>query len=260
MKRTKIDWCDSTWNPVTGCYHNCRYCYARNIATRFSAGWNHISDKKIHDLDSLQYGSRIDLPKPKAEPYPYGFEPTLHRYRLGEYEKKAGRTIFVCSMADLFGRWVPDKWIEEVFAACEGAPQHTYLFLTKNPQRYIDLATAGKLPQKHWYGYSATRQSELWEFEHADDCPVKNLFVSIEPILEPIKPGFCSHVPADWVIIGAETGNRKGKVVPHREWIENIVTECEYSGIPVFMKESLAPIWGEPLIREFPDGLMREGK
>jgi len=57
-----------------------------------------------------------------------------------------------------------------------------------------------------------------------------------------------------WVIVGAETGNRKGKVIPEREWIENIVNECRRSKVPVFMKNSLAEIWREPLIQEYPWG------
>ncbi|MFR1061782.1 MAG: DUF5131 family protein [Enterocloster sp.] len=60
--------------------------------------------------------------------------PTFHKYRLNEYQNKKSRNIFVCSMADLFGEWVPDEWIEEVFEACDNAPQHNYLFLTKNPK------------------------------------------------------------------------------------------------------------------------------
>lgn len=247
MEKTKIDWCDSTWNPVTGCLHGCEYCYARGIAKRFGG-------------DSLSINHELNKPfvaKGKVQPYPFGFVPTFHRYKLNDYISKKGRNIFVCSMADLFGSWVPDSWIEEVFKACEKAPQHNYLFLTKNPKRYIELAEKGLLPIKHWYGYSVTRQSDLWTFHHADDCAVKNLFVSIEPMLEPISPGFCSHCPADWVIIGAETGNRKNKVIPRRKWIEEIAMECEYSGIPLFMKSSLADIWGEPLIQDFPKELKR---
>jgi protein gp37 len=54
------------------------------------------------------------------------------------------------------------------------------------------------------------------------------------------------------VIVGAETGNRKGKVIPKREWVEAIVNECRKNKIPVFLKNSLAPVWGEPLIQEYP--------
>lgn len=267
MEKSKIDWCDSTWNPITGCLHGCEYCYARGIAKRFSDydGGFCLTSKEHNDGDVFQplfvleekRYKHINNAKPRFEPYPFGFEPTFHKYRLNDYINKKGRNIFVCSMADLFGKWVPDSWIKEVFKACEKAQQHNYLFLTKNQKRYIELSKKGLLPSKHWYGYSVTKQSDLWEFHHADDCTVKNLFVSIEPILEAISPGFCSHCPSDWVIIGAETGRRKDKVVPKREWIERIVMECEYSNIPVFMKSSLADIWGKPLIQEFPKGLKR---
>ncbi len=57
---------------------------------------------------------------------------------------------------------------------------------------------------------------------------------------------------ADWVIIGAETGNRKGKVVPKKDWVMKIAEECEYSGIPVFMKESLRDLMGDDFRQEFP--------
>jgi len=103
MDKTKIDWCDSTWNPVTGCLHDCEYCYARGIANRFSAHGERWDDRKIHVLDKTVYAPEAE----RSEPYPYGFEPTLHRYRLDDYRDKKGRSIFVCSMADLFGEWVP---------------------------------------------------------------------------------------------------------------------------------------------------------
>ncbi len=245
--KTKIDWCDSTWNPVTGCMHGCEYCYARRIAERFGT----------HNKYERPYEPVLYVPirrvRTEAEPYPYGFMPTFHRYRLGEPARwTKPRTIFVCSMADLFGEWVPDSWIEDIFDACENAPQHRYLFLTKNPKRYIELAKKGKLPRQHWYGYSATREDQLWRFHHADECPCINLFVSIEPILEPMRPGFSTHTPADWVIIGAETGHRNGKVVPEKKWIDDILMECQYSGRPIFMKESLRSLMGDGFRQEFP--------
>ena len=262
MEKTKIDWADSTWNPVTGCLHGCEYCYARSMASRFSLPFApKLGDPGMEGARKWDGPDGIDtmlaLEKPyekdgKKQPYPRGFAPTFHMYRLGGYEKKKGRTIFVCSMADLFGDWVPDEWIRKVFDACERAPQHRYLFLTKNPHRYIELAKKDLLPRQHWYGYSATRENQLWRFEHADECPCINLFVSIETILEPMHPGFSTHTPADWVIIGAETGNRSGRVIPEKKWIDEIVEECEYTGRPVFMKESLRKIMGEDFRQEFP--------
>lgn len=245
--KTKIDWCDSSWNPITGCRHDCPYCYARGIANRFG---DHLCDpwkKDPHDItEPMRKDGRI-------VPYPYDFEPTFHRYKLDEPKQwKKPKNIFVCSMADLFGAWVPDEWIKAVFDACDAAPQHRYLFLTKNPNRYIELAEKDMLPCQHWYGYSATRENQLWRFHHADECPCINLFVSIEPILGPMQPRFSTHTPADWVIIGAETGNRKGKVIPEKKWINYILAECEYSGRPIFMKESLRPIMGEDFRQEYP--------
>lgn len=133
MEKTKIDWAESSWNPVTGCLHGCEYCYARGIANRFGANIGIKPEEKfVLDDPYCIYGRKL--------PYPYGFAPTFHRYHLNDYIAKKGRNIFVCSMADLFGKWVPDGWIEEVFNSCKKAPQHNYLFLTKNPERYIELA------------------------------------------------------------------------------------------------------------------------
>ena len=245
MEKTKIDWCDSTWNPVTGCLHGCEYCYARRIAERFSG-------KRV-----LKYGARAELFEQtctagKAEPYPFGFKPTFHRYRLNEYQSKKGRNIFVCSMADLFGEWVPDEWIEEVFEACERATQHNYLFLTKNPKRYEKLLDR-YMPPNMWFGWSQTGPMGN-KCDFSTHHSVKT-FISIEPLLEPFEKFHIKGI--DWVIIGAETGRRKNKIVPERKWIEDIVNVCRENQIPVFLKSSLADIWGEPLIQEFPAELRR---
>lgn len=248
MNKTKIDWCDSTWNPVTGCLHGCEYCYARGIAKRFDG-------KKV-----IKHGARTVLHEPVyinayASPYPYGFTPTFHRYRLNEYLNKKGKNIFVCSMADLFGDWVPDSWIEEVFAACEAAPQHNYLFLTKNPSRYQELCRLGKLPELRnmWYGSTMTGP-EMMGFQSRKH----NTFWSIEPILYPFgRMATFDYQAVNWIVVGAETGRRKGKVVPERQWIEDIAEGCKRNDVPIFMKSSLADIWGEPLIQEFPELLRK---
>lgn len=252
MKNTKIDWATMSWNPVTGCRHGCQYCYARSIARRFA--WKKGLPFKEEVLTKLVIPKPIRDDEGKVQPYPAGFNPTFHKYRLDEPARvKEPQVIFVCSMADLFGSWVPDEWIAEVFEACRRAPWHKYLFLTKNPDRYIELAKKDLLPREFWYGYSATTQDQLWHFHHASDCPCINLFISVEPILERMNLPISTHCPADWIILGAETGNRKGKIVPEREWIEDIVKTCEYTGTPLMMKNSLVPIVGEEnMIRQFP--------
>ena len=263
MEKTKIDWCDSTWNPVTGCLHGCEYCYARGIANRFSGGGEKWSDDNLFVLDEKFYAEESE----KACPYPYGFKPTFHRYKLDEYANKKGRNIFVCSMADLFGEWVPDSWIEEVFIACRNAPQHNYLFLTKNPDRYVDLQDKGKLVESNnmWYGASATNKKQFIKAIRAFGdlkCSTKT-FLSAEPLIEDITTteywnDCIISTIANLVIVGAETGRRKDKVIPKREWIEKLVDLCNKAEIPIFMKSSLADIWGEPLIQEFPKELKRK--
>lgn len=244
MEKTKIDWAQSTWNPVTGCKHGCGYCYARGIATRF--GGKTVDEPHILDEPYVMDG--------KKRPYPFGFTPTLHRYRLDEYANKDGRNIFVCSMADLFGEWVPDKWLQEVFEACKKNPQHNYLFLTKNPSRYKELLYRKELPtgNNFWYGTSVT--DPTMPYTYSQDV---HTFLSIEPLLEDFGD-FSGNGFAEWVIIGAETGRRKDKVIPKREWIENLVDICRQKNVPVFMKSSLTEVWGETLIQEYPKELRRK--
>lgn len=296
MNKTKIDWCDSTWNPITGCLHGCEYCYARNIANRFG-GFTELEDTDL-DYEKICESNIVEIEKPLKylndkgkigkSAYPFFFKPTFYRYKLDEPQKwKKGRSIFVCSMADLFGSWVPDSWIEEVFAACKKAQQHNYLFLTKNPNGIpkssnIYNGVFGIHSDNYWFGTSITCQKDLedslWPLLQVRG----HSFLSIEPILDKLDldcvwvsekrqevmlsipkktayyfgGGQSCHMP-EWVIIGAETGRRTGKVTPKREWIEDIVNGCRKAEIPIFMKSSLADIWGEPLIQDFPKELKR---
>lgn len=276
MNKTKIDWCDSTWNPVTGCLHGCEYCYARCMVQRFGPSRN---EKLLGALDAItEYSNdvynrmmflkapfkiqNLENGKQRACPYPFGFVPTFHAYRLGEYARKVkSRNIFVCSMADLFGKWVPEPWIKMVFEDCKAAPQHNYLFLTKNPNRYIDLDIDRKLPldDNFWFGTSVTRSSDTrtWFARREKHF---HWFLSVEPILEDIGTIVIDGEEPEWVIVGAETGNRKDKVIADRRWIENLVEECRKYGIPIFMKSSLGEIWEEPLIQEFPAQLRKGGE
>ncbi len=251
MNNTKIEWCDSTWNPVTGCLHGCEYCYARQMTSRFKG-----YDKIILPDTSISKGRHV-LEEPAEKngaiaPYPFDFEPTFHRYLLNKPRKwRKPRTIFVGSMADLFGDWVPGEWIEQVFNACKKAPKHRYLFLTKNPERYVGLDRNGKLPRNAnmWYGSTMTTQRANFLIDRT-----RNTFLNIEPLLSDFPPE--NTIPKsciNWIIIGAETGNRKDKVVPEKEWIDNICRAADNAELPVFMKDSLIPIVGEEnMRREFP--------
>jgi protein gp37 len=92
MKKTKIEWCDSTFNPVTGCLHGCEYCYARRIANRFTG------------LDGTSSDGLLELSERRDKPYPEG--EVAHTETT-----ERPRTVFVGSMCDLFGDWIPDEWI-----------------------------------------------------------------------------------------------------------------------------------------------------
>lgn len=257
MNKTKIDWADASWNPVTGCLHGCEYCYARKIAERFGSKQMPIFadypvlHEPVRCTDTYAYMRDAGISTGKIQPYPFDFLPTFHRYKLDEPQRwKKPRNIFVCSMADLFGDWVADEWIQEVFAACRAAPQHRYLFLTKNPTRYCKIANAGWLPgdKNFWYGSTITRKGDSF-FAGSVHW---NAFVSIEPLLEPLDVGIGSFGGAKWVIVGAETGNRKDRVTPEREWIESIVGAAQATQTPVFMKESLRDLMGTDFQQEFP--------
>lgn len=266
MTRTEIEWADHTWNPVTGCYHTCEYCYARRMSKRFSGDvrLNLTDERIIHQHSDGQLPLYL-IKEPfisrnnRSLAYPAGFSATFHEYRLGwPLNVKNGANIFVGSMCDLFGEWVPDEWIERVFEACAAAPQHNYLFLTKNPKRYVELAEKGliRTGENFWYGSSTpTPDTEFFWHESV------NTFVSIEPIHQPFDFKIEKSVTkkVNWIIIGAETGNRKGKIVPKLEWINEIVTSADKNSVPVFMKDSLIPIVGEEnMRRDYPENLRKK--
>lgn len=117
MNKSGIEWCDHTWNPITGCRHGCSYCYADKMSLRF------CGNMKRNMVQTDQYrmeGDLFVLDEPfmnedgKPVIYPFGFEPTLHIYRYDTLDKlKQGQNIFVGAMADIFGEWIPDSWIED---------------------------------------------------------------------------------------------------------------------------------------------------
>jgi protein gp37 len=205
----------------------------------------------VHDVPfryvdiECEHGSKVYGP---IAPYPDGFAPTFHKYRLNDPDSiKKPQTIFVCSMADLFGEWVPDEWIQAVFSACDTAPQHRYLFLTKNPKRYEKVLDR-YFPPNMWFGWS--QDGPMGDaLKHSTHHSIQS-FVSIEPLHRPFK---CFNVRGlDWAIVGAETGNRKGKIIPEKAWVDDIAEACAENNVPLFMKESLREIMGPDFKQELP--------
>jgi protein gp37 len=217
MQATKIDWADCVCNPVVGCTFGCNFCYARKMNARF--GWI-----------------------PKFD------EPQFFPERLKALYSKTPKIIFMDSMSDI-ADW-KQEWTDQIYRACEDNPRHTYLFLTKRPDWY--LWGENRLKFSFYYGVSAINQIQ-YDSGYIAIGKMPNwakTFISIEPIHEPIA---VRHPWVfGWVIIGAETGNRKGKVVPEKKWIDDIVTNCQRYKIPVFMKESLRALMGADFIQQYP--------
>ncbi len=219
MRKTKIEWCDATVNPVVGCTFGCPYCYAKRMNDRF--------------------GFVEDFTKPQFFPE-----------RLKQLNSKKPKIVFMDSMSDV-ADWESD-WKHKVFNAMLLNSQHTYLFLTKRPKAFL-------FPHLNniWMGVSVTNFKEGQKGPFNGSISPSN-FLSIEPLLG----SFDSENILDffqgvhWVIIGAETGNRKEKITPPKAWVDNIVQACKRLGIPIFMKESLRGIIGLDMLHQVPSEII----
>jgi protein gp37 len=205
---TGIKWALWSWNPVTGCLHNCPYCYARDIAERF------YEQKFAPAL----WPDRLRAPANMPDPDP---------------EKGLGhKNVFVCSMADLFGRWVPGEWIDAVLAAVRAAPLWNFLFLTKFPVRMAEF----DFPDNAWVGTTVDCQARVANAERSFRkvrAGVK--WLSLEPLLEPLR--FADLGAFDWVVIGgASRSSQTPAWHPPRKWIEAIEEEAIRVGVPYFEK------------------------
>lgn len=210
MNKTKIEWTDYTKNPIKGkCLTRCPYCYAIRMYDRF--GWN-----------------------PEVR-----FEPKV----LDEIRKiRAPSKIFLCSTHEMFGNWILDEWVEEILDTAAKCPQHTFQILTKRPERADWI-----FPRNCWIGVTVESQRETWRITALKTLANAKLkFVSFEPLQSEIE---CNLSGIDWIIVGAETGNRKGKIIPEKLWIEKLISQARDRDIPIFLKYNLK--WHEK-IQEFP--------
>ncbi len=251
MQRTKIEWTDTVWNPITGCTpisKGCRNCYAKRMSTRLVG----------------RYGY------PKDDP----FRVTFHPNRLEEPMRcKKPKRIFVCSMGDLFHEHVLDKWLHRIWEVMASCPQRTFFVLTKRPQNTKFIGNA--LPNL-WFGVSVEDQKTADErIPILLQIPAAHRWVSIEPCLGPvdIEPYFprticdgCGKEMSvgriheilnniedrfpekcgtgieteglDWVVLGGETGPHARPL--HPDWVRLLRDQCQAAGVPFFFKS-----WGE---------------
>jgi len=171
----------------------------------------------------------------------------LHSQFNKKFPQKTQK-IFVGSMSEI-AHW-REEWIEKVIEKVKKYPQHTFIFLTK----YMEVYAKWIWPKNCLLGITITKEKDFEEqrgsyyFYNGKN----KTFFCFEPILEYINPGPFSNANIDWVILGAETGKRKGKIIPKKEWIENIVNYCKWNNIPVYLKDSLKEIYPEE-IKMFPE-------
>lgn len=244
-----ISWAAWSWNPVTGCLHGCDYCYAREIATN-----RRYADAYPAGFTPLFHPERLDAPAHTTIPTKC-YDDQHQWCGDGNCEICIHRRVFVCSMADLYGRWVPQDWIDQVHAAMLDSPQWQYITLTKFPDRYPGL----DMPPGAWIGTSVDEQKRVRIAERAfsqlPDDVIK--WLSLEPLREPLQ--FDDLSMFDWVVIGAQTETRQPDGIvpafaPPFEWVANIVAQAREAGCKIHMKPNLKTGPGMELLNEYPGG------
>lgn len=254
---TKIQWVHNkdgsqgvTWNPVVGCSkvsEGCLHCYAEKMAIRLAS----MSEGR-HDIGTYsKYHSVIGADG--------GWNGTIciDYKKLGDpLHWRKSRTIFVCSMGDLFHEEVPMKTILMIFDIMHQCPQHTFIVLTKRPHRMLEFCQKyGLMPGPLGFtGSGETWPDNVWAMVTAENqasaderiplllqIPAKIKGISIEPMLGPIDltskydeySFLIDHL--DWVIMGAESGHNARLM--KLEWAKDILTQCQWARVPLFYKQ-----------------------
>jgi protein gp37 len=248
---SKIEWTDSTWNPIVGCTHGCNYCYAKKMAHRVA----HMQAGRLIKENPEKYKKALtaDLYHKQAENWCqkcHDFEPHFHPERLDKYNpRQKPMRVFGDSMFDWGCKENNPEWLRAIIKKMVECKQHTFQILSKRPMEY----RFDPFPKNVILGTSITKGSDSNRVRQLKLAVKDNLkFVSIEPLHGQIPWQTLTGI--DWVIIGAETGNRKGKVVPELWWVYDILANCAKNKIPVFIKENLLELYPElPRRQEFPE-------
>ena len=269
--KTKIEWTDATWNPITGCSRvspGCVNCYAERLA---AGRLNHHPSRAGLTDDHGRWNGEVRFNEE-------WLEQPLHW--------KKPRRIFVVAHGDLFHEKVPDAWIDKVFAVMGTAHQHTFQVLTKRPERmrnYIMNGAKERLvegsrplditiwyggwPLKNvWLGTSVEDQDHL--YDRGFDLVTTHAAVrwlSVEPLLRPVDissylyrnlpddaSSWLGDSGLDWVVVGGESG--PGYRPMEAEWARSIRDQCKLAGVPFFMKQMAGKVRipADLMIREYP--------
>jgi protein gp37 len=220
--RSRIEWTEATWNPVTGCDRvsaGCDNCYALTLSKRLKAMG---AEKYQQDGDPRTSGP--------------GFAVTTHPASLAQPRKwRAPRTVFVNSMSDLFHAKVPAAFVRDVFDVMVDTPQHTYQVLTKRPLRAARMADQLPWPPNVWLGVSIEDMAVAHRVDHLRRVPAAVRFLSCEPLLGPLHSLNLEGI--DWVIAGGESGHNYRPM--DIRWARGIRDTCLEAGVPFFFKQ-----WG----------------
>ena len=211
--KSRIEWTESTWNPVTGCTKispGCKNCYAERMSKRLKA------------MGSPNYAD--------------GFKLTLHEHVLElPLTWKKPQTIFVNSMSDLFHKNVHASFIHQVFDIMERAHWHQFQILTKRAARLAQIAPFLKWSDNIWMGVTVESSDYINRIDFLRTVPAAFRFLSLEPLLGPLSNLDLSNI--DWVIVGGESG--PGARPMDKSWVLDIQRQCRKEQVPFFFKQ-----WG----------------
>lgn len=210
---SRIEWTETTWNPITGCTKvspGCKFCYAERMARRLKA-----------------------MGQPR---YRDGFAVTLQPQALEEpYSWKKPRFVFVNSMSDLFHEKVPITYIRQVFKVMNDCPEHQFQILTKRSERLSKVSDKLEWSPNIWMGVSVESQDYTFRVDHLRHIPARIKFLSLEPLIGPISKLNLRGI--DWVIAGGESGPYARPI--KEEWVIRVRDLCLKANVKFFFKQ-----WG----------------
>ena len=236
MQKTDIGWCEYTHNPLTGCLHDCKYCYAKPIAVRFTQG----KDSKV---------------------FPYRFAPTLYPHRFETKTPKSPSRIFLCSMADPCGAWdwtevgtgkiIPrEKAQGKLWEYAGSHPEHQFVVLSKAPQGLMIFeepaadVTFGSLPDNLIFGATVegnepVHRRRLETLQELQEKGVsQKVVISHEPAFDPLPPLWKVKPGTGWLIIGDQTGRMNFEKMSATQAVAEMKV-AQSLGWTVFIKDTI---------------------
>lgn len=235
-QQSKIQWTDATWNPWHGCKKvspGCKFCYMYRDKERYGQEPTTVLRSKSTFNDPLKWVKEVRQPVSMfnyQEPAPRPDDTPFH-----------GMKIFTCSWSDFFIEEA-DAWRPEAWKIIKDTPEFTYQILTKRPERIAQCLPDdwGQGYENVWLGVSVEANDCLHRLETLGCTPAHTRFACFEPLIGLVRflPRYADFI--DWAIIGGESGNETGKYKYRRcymDWIEFLVSDLAFSGVPVFVKQ-----------------------